>query len=68
MLCRFNLGTNSIWMWLIDLGAIQHMTFSKDFMKNHKKIEPVDLHLSDDGVVQAVEMSGIIMSMRQREE
>ena len=40
------------------------MTFSKEFMKNYKKINPVDVHLADDGVVQAVGMGDIIMSMK----
>ena len=33
-------------------------------MKNYKKIAPVDVHLADDGVVQAVRTGEIIMSMK----
>ena len=51
-------------VWLVDSGATQHMTFSKEFMKNYKKINPVDVHLADDGVVQAVGMGDIIMSVK----
>ena len=40
------------------------MTFSKEFMKNYKKINPVDVHLADDGVVQAVGTGDIIKSMK----
>ena len=51
-------------VWLVDSGATQHMTFLKKFMKNYKNINPVDLHLADDGVVQAVGTGDIIMSMK----
>uniref|UniRef100_A0AAV1V6N0 CCHC-type domain-containing protein n=1 Tax=Peronospora matthiolae TaxID=2874970 RepID=A0AAV1V6N0_9STRA len=36
--------------WLVDSGATQHMTYSKEYMKNYQKISPVDVHLADDGV------------------
>ncbi|KAG3003164.1 hypothetical protein PC121_g25558 [Phytophthora cactorum] len=51
-------------MWLVDSGATQHMTYSKEYMKNFKKITPVDVHLADDGVVQALGTGDIVMSMR----
>ena len=51
-------------MWLVHSGATQHMTFSKEFMKNCKKTNPVEVHLADDGVVQAVGTGDIIMSMK----
>ncbi|TMW61094.1 hypothetical protein Poli38472_014555 [Pythium oligandrum] len=50
--------------WLIDSGATQHMAHSKVFMKNYKKIDPVDVHLADDGVVQAIGIGDIVMSMK----
>ena len=40
------------------------MTFSKEFIKNYEKINPVDVHLADDGVVQAVGTGDTIMSMK----
>ena len=40
------------------------MTYSKEYMKNYKKIYPVDVHLADDGVVQAVGTGDIVMSMK----
>uniref|UniRef100_A0AAV1UYL3 Uncharacterized protein n=1 Tax=Peronospora matthiolae TaxID=2874970 RepID=A0AAV1UYL3_9STRA len=52
--------------WLVDSGATQHMTYSKEYMKNYQKISPVDVHLADDGVVQAVGKGDIIMSMRTK--
>ncbi|KAG3254075.1 hypothetical protein PI124_g1314 [Phytophthora idaei] len=42
------------------------MTYSKEYMKNYKKISPVDVHLADDGVVQAVGTGDIVMSMKTR--
>ena len=30
-------------VWLIDSGATQHMTYSKEYMKNFKTISPVDV-------------------------
>ena len=51
-------------VWLVDSGATQHMTSTKKFMKNYKEISPVDVHLADDGVVQAIETGDIIMSMK----
>ncbi|GMF71040.1 unnamed protein product [Phytophthora fragariaefolia] len=55
----FSVGSNkgaskSSGMWLVDSGATKHMTYSKEYMKNFKKITPVDVHLADDGVVQAL--------------
>ena len=35
----------------------------KKYMKNCKTISPVDVHLADDGVVQAVGTGDIVMSM-----
>uniref|UniRef100_H3H994 CCHC-type domain-containing protein n=1 Tax=Phytophthora ramorum TaxID=164328 RepID=H3H994_PHYRM len=35
-------------MWLVDSGATQHMTSSKTYMRNYKKMAPVDVHLADD--------------------
>ncbi|POM66197.1 Putative retroelement, partial [Phytophthora palmivora] len=51
-------------VWLVDSGATQHMTYSKEYMKNYKKMTPVDVHLTDDGVVQAVGSGDIVMSMK----
>lgn len=51
-------------VWLVDSGATQHMTYSKEYMKNYKKMTPVDVHLADDGVVQAVGSGDIVMSMK----
>ena len=49
--------------WLIDSGATQHMSHTKVFMRNYKKIDPVDVHLADDGIVQAIGTGDIVMSM-----
>ncbi|KAF1334706.1 Integrase catalytic core protein, partial [Globisporangium splendens] len=50
--------------WLIDSGATQHMSYSKRFMINYKNIDPVDVHLADDGVVQAIGSGDIVMTMK----
>ena len=50
--------------WLIDSGATQHMSYSKCFMVNYKTIDPVDVHLADDGVVQAIGSGDIVMKMK----
>uniref|UniRef100_A0AAV1UTV3 CCHC-type domain-containing protein n=1 Tax=Peronospora matthiolae TaxID=2874970 RepID=A0AAV1UTV3_9STRA len=52
--------------WLVDSGATQHIAYSKECIKNYQKISPVDVHLADDGVVQAVGKGDIIMSMRTK--
>ena len=36
--------------WLIDSVATQHMSCSKRLMTNYKTIDPVNVHLADDGV------------------
>ncbi|CEG43591.1 gag-pol polyprotein [Plasmopara halstedii] len=51
-------------VWLVDSGATQHMTSSKKFMRNHKAFSPIDVHLADDGVVQAFGSGDIVMSMK----
>ncbi|GMF66431.1 unnamed protein product [Phytophthora lilii] len=56
--------TKSSDKWLVDSGATQHMTYSKEYMKNYKKMSRVDVHLADDGVVQAVGTGDIVMSMK----
>ncbi|GMG39212.1 unnamed protein product [Aspergillus oryzae] len=56
--------TKSSDKWLVDSGATQHMTYSKEYMQNYKKMSPVDVHLADDGVVQAVGSGDIVMSMK----
>ena len=48
-------------MWLVGLGATQHMTSSKRFMKNYKDFGPVDVHLADDGVVLPSEKGDFVM-------
>jgi len=50
--------------WLIDSGATQHMSYSKRFMTKYKIIDPVDVHLADDGVVQAIGSGHIVMMMK----
>uniref|UniRef100_A0AAV1VDM7 CCHC-type domain-containing protein n=1 Tax=Peronospora matthiolae TaxID=2874970 RepID=A0AAV1VDM7_9STRA len=55
----------SINVWLVDLGATQHMTSSKKFMKIYKVFNPVDVHLADDGVVQAIVKGDIVTSMKK---
>lgn len=56
--------TNSDNVWLVDSGAMQHMTYSKEYMMNYNKMSPVDVHFADDGVAQAVWTSDIVMSMK----
>ncbi|KAG2892077.1 hypothetical protein PC119_g24453 [Phytophthora cactorum] len=65
----FSVGGNtgvskSSGVWLVDSGATQHMTYSKEYMKKYKKISPVDVHLADDGVVEVAGTGGIVMSMK----
>ncbi|GMF60305.1 unnamed protein product [Phytophthora fragariaefolia] len=57
-------ATKSSEGWLVDSGATQHMTYSKVYIKNYKKMTPVDVRLADDGVVQAVGSGDIVMSMK----
>ena len=57
-------STKSSCVWLIDSGATQHMTHSNEFMKTYKEISPVDVHLADYGVVQAIGTGDIVMSMK----
>ena len=49
--------------WLIDSGATQHMSYSKRFMTKYKTIDPVDVYLADDGVVQAIGSGDLVMTM-----
>uniref|UniRef100_A0AAV1VKE2 Polyprotein n=1 Tax=Peronospora matthiolae TaxID=2874970 RepID=A0AAV1VKE2_9STRA len=51
-------------IWLVDSGATQHMTCSKKFMRNYKGFDAVDVHLADDGIVQAIGSGDIVMSMK----
>ncbi|CEG46576.1 FOG: Transposon-encoded proteins with TYA, reverse transcriptase, integrase domains in various combinations, partial [Plasmopara halstedii] len=64
----FSVGGNkcvpkSSCVWLVDSGATQHMTYSKEYMKNYKVMTPVDVHLANDGIVQAVGSGDIVMTM-----
>lgn len=56
--------TKSSCVWLVDSNATQHMTFSKEYMKNYKNMSPVDVRLADDGVIQAIGAGDIVMSMK----
>ena len=40
------------------------MTYSKEYINNFKKSTPADVHLEDDGVVQALGTGDIVMSMK----
>ena len=51
-------------MWLVDMGATQRMTYSKEYIENFKEISPMDVHLEDDGVVQALGTGNIVMLMK----
>uniref|UniRef100_A0AAV1TZT4 CCHC-type domain-containing protein n=1 Tax=Peronospora matthiolae TaxID=2874970 RepID=A0AAV1TZT4_9STRA len=51
-------------IWLVDSGATQHMTCSNKFMRNYKVFDAVDVHLADDGIVQAIGNGDIVMSMK----
>ena len=59
--------SNSINMWLVDSGATQHMTNFKELIRRFKEFGPVDVHLADDGVAQAIGKGDIVMSMRTRQ-
>jgi transposase InsO family protein len=50
--------------WLIDSGATQHMSYSKQVMVNYKTIDPVDVHLADDGIVRAIGSGDVVMMMK----
>ena len=43
---------------------MQHMTCSKKFMRSYKVFDAVDVHIADDGIVQAIGSGDIVMSMR----
>uniref|UniRef100_A0AAV1UD57 Retrovirus-related Pol polyprotein from transposon TNT 1-94 n=1 Tax=Peronospora matthiolae TaxID=2874970 RepID=A0AAV1UD57_9STRA len=66
--CLFSIGettsAKSSDIWLVDSGATQHMTCSKKFMRNYKGFDAVDVHLADDGIVQAIGSGDIVMSMK----
>ena len=47
----------------IDSGATQHMSYSKRFMTKYKTIDPVDVYLADDGVVEAIGSDDVVMTM-----
>ena len=49
--------------WLIDAGATQHMTCSKACLKNYRTIKPVQVHLADDGTVEAIGCGDVEMVM-----
>ena len=50
--------------WLVDSGATQHMTFSRKIVENYLNISPKNVHLADDGVVQAIGTGDIVMSLK----
>ncbi|KAF1318445.1 Integrase catalytic core protein, partial [Globisporangium splendens] len=50
-------------IWLIDSGATQHMTCSKACLKNYRAIKPVQVHLADDGTVEAIGCGDVEMMM-----
>ena len=50
--------------WLIDSGATQHMPYSKEFMVDYKTIDPVIVHLEDDGVLEAIKSGNVGMTMK----
>ena len=39
------------------------MSYSKRFMTKYKTIDPVDVYLADDGVVQAIGSGDLVMTM-----
>ncbi|CEG44123.1 FOG: Transposon-encoded proteins with TYA, reverse transcriptase, integrase domains in various combinations [Plasmopara halstedii] len=51
-------------VWLVDSGATQHMTSSKRVMRNYKAFSPIDVHLTEAGVVQAISSGDIVMPMK----
>ena len=40
------------------------MSYSKEFMANYKTIDPVNVHLTDDGVVEAIGSADVVMTMK----
>ena len=54
-------------MWLVDSGATQHMTSSIELIRKYKDFGPVEVHLADDGVVQAIGKGDIVMLTRTRQ-
>jgi len=49
--------------WLIDSGATQHTTCSEACLKNYRAIKPVQVHLADDGTVEAIGCGDVEMVM-----
>ncbi|POM66843.1 Integrase catalytic core protein [Phytophthora palmivora] len=60
--------TKSSEVWLVESGATQHMTYSIEYMKNYKKMTPVDVHLADNGVVQTVGSGDIVKTKHRVKE
>ncbi|KAF1318440.1 Gag-pol polyprotein, partial [Globisporangium splendens] len=56
-------GHADVSIWLIDSGATQHMTCSKACLKNCRAIKPVQVHLADDGTVEAIGCGDVEMMM-----
>jgi hypothetical protein len=40
--------------WIVDSGASQHMTHRKDWLACFEEIAPVEIHLADNSIVEAV--------------
>ena len=49
---------------LIEYIATQYTSYSKQFITKYMTIDPVDVHLADDGVVQAIGSGDVVMTMK----
>ena len=49
---------------LIEYIATQYTSYSKQFMTKYKTIDPVDVHLADDGFVQPFGSDDVVKTMK----
>jgi hypothetical protein len=51
--------------WIVNLGAMQHMTFEQEWFTTYERISPRKVFMGDDTVLEAIDKGSILAMIKQ---
>ncbi len=55
---------HSMYDWIVDFGAMQHMTFEQEWFTTYERISPRKVFMGDDTVLEAIDKGNIKATMQ----
>jgi hypothetical protein len=64
LVAALNANDHTMYDWIVDLGATQHMTFKKEWFTTSEHISPRKVFMGDDTVLEAMGKGNIKATMQ----